>query len=436
MDSWKELVIRFSILYILILFLKKKQNLNTKHYIFMKKLLSMMLMLMMIVACSKEEPKEIILEKGTSTEQTVYADETSTGKGISFVASEPWKAEVNEISTTRTAGRVDWIELSQYEGGAGDYTLTLTLNENHTQADRKAEITIVCGSTIIKIMIEQKATKENGEEMKPDIPQKTKMISEIISYSKNEKNEYEVLTKITFDYDEKGKLIHEHHDFPKGEYKDDFKSWDYQISYSKDSEGNDIVKSDCKNVTFDGNSWTYTETLTLDASGKAVKWKDEAVNANKSTTCLFYYNDKNQHIRTDVKGIPGDSYSNFSINATWGAGDLMIGGEIPNFSCTAKIDYNESILNDANLDLAFTNITYSSIYRMRSEGYIFQSLDFWGTRIKKMPSKIVDKQKGNQDETYNFEYQLDKDNRIISCTIKYVVEGVKEEDKFDIKYIQ
>ena len=69
---------------------------------------------------------------------------------------------------------------------------------------------------------------------------------------------------------------------------------------------------------------------------------------------------------------------------------------------------------------------------MRSEGFIFQSLDFWGTRIKKMPSKIVDKQKGNQDETYNFEYQLDKDNKIISYTIKYDL----GEDKVEIKYIQ
>ena len=387
-----------------------------------------MLLLLTLAACTKdpETKKEIVLDKGTATEQTIFADQTSISKGISFHADAPWFATVKAVATKAVDKTpVDWITLSQYEGGAGDFTLTLTVKENHTQADRKAEISIVCGTTVIKIMIEQKATKENGEGMKPDVPQSKEMISELTSYSKNENGEYEVISTITFDYDEKGRLIHQHHDFPKGEYKDDFKSWDYQISYSKDSEGNDIVKSDCKNVTFDGNSWTYTETLTLDASGKAVKWKDEAVNGNKSTTCLFYYNDKNQHIRTDVD-------SNFSINATWGAGDLMTGGEIPNFSSTVQIDYNESILNDANLDLAFTNITHSSIYQMRSEGFIFQSLDFWGTRIKKMPSKIVDKQKGNQDETYNFEYQLDKDNKIISYTIKYDL----GEDKVEIKYIQ
>ena len=401
----------------------------------MKKIASMMLLLLTLAACTKdpETKKEIVLDKGTATEQTIFADQTSTSKGISFHADAPWFATVKEIATKATDNTpVDWITLSQYEGGAGDFTLTLTVKENKTQADRKAEITIVCGSTVIRIMIEQKATKENGEEMKPDVPQNTKMISEIIAYSKNEKNEYDFGTKITFDYDEKGRLIHQHHDFPKGEYEDDSKSWDYQLSYSKDSEGNDIVKSDCKNVTFDGNSWTYTETLTLDASGKAVKWEDKAVNGNYPSTCLFYYNDKNQHIRTDVKGIPGDSDSNFSINATWGAGDLMTGGEIPDFSSTVKIDYNESILNDTNLDLAFTNITNSSIYEMRADGFIFQSLDFWGTRIKKMPSKIVDKQKGNQDETYNFEYQLDKDNRISSYTIKYDL----GEDKVEIKYIQ
>ena len=253
----------------------------------MKKIASMMLLLLTLAACTKdpETKKEIVLDKDTTTEQTIFADQTSTAKGISFHADAPWFATVTEIATKAADNTpVDWITLSQYEGGAGDFTLTLTVKENHTQADRKAEISIVCGTTVIKIMIEQKATKENGEEMKPDAPQSAKIISEIISYSKNEKNEYKADAKVTFNYDKKGRLINMRHDFPESEYKDAVKTLDFHYSYDKDSEGNDIVKSDCKNVTFDGNSWTYTEILTLDASGKAVKWKDEAVNGNKSTT--------------------------------------------------------------------------------------------------------------------------------------------------------
>ena len=402
----------------------------------MKKLLSMVLMLLCLVACSEdnEGTKDIILDSGTSTSQTIYADETSSAKGISFVANEAWTAVVNEIAVSKAEGRLDWITLSQYQGGAGRYTLNLSVQPNKTGADRKAEIVISCGNTEIKILIEQKSTTSEGEEVNPEVPQSTKMISEIVSYNKNEKGEYEKNSQITFKYDDKGRLIQQHHDFYSNEphYEEEAKSWDYKLSYTKDAEGNDIVKSDCAVATFDGKNWVYTEILTLDASGKAVKWEDKAENGYHPSTYLFYYNDKNQHIRTERKGRQGDSDSNYTINATWGASDLLTGGEIPDFSSKTEISYNESILNDTSLDLAFTNITNSNFYEMRAEGFVFQSLGCWGTRIKNMPSKIVDKQNGNVDDTYIFEYQLDKDNRITSYTIKYDMGG----DKVDIKYLQ
>ena len=166
-----------------------------------------MLLLLTLAACSKdpETQKEIILDKETATEQTVYADQTSTDKGISFHADADWFATVKEVATKAADNTpVDWITLSQYEGGAGDFTLTLTIKENHTQADRRAEITIVCGTTVIKIMIEQKATNENGVTLK-----RVKSVDYIEAlgeqYAKQEHYKKDNF-KFSYSYDEEGRV--------------------------------------------------------------------------------------------------------------------------------------------------------------------------------------------------------------------------------------
>jgi len=101
----------------------------------------------------------IVLDKGTQTEQVVYAnDKSGKNEGIKFTAQGPWKAEVKEVSTkayAEAAPTVDWLALSQYSGDkAGDYTITLTLKQNFTGKTRKAEIRIICGDTVITITIE------------------------------------------------------------------------------------------------------------------------------------------------------------------------------------------------------------------------------------------------------------------------------------------
>ena len=131
---------------------------------------------LLMAGCSDEDtPKNVVLTGGTQTSQTVYADETQgAGGGISFTAATDWTATVTEITATRAAGgsTVDWLKLSAYSGGPGEYTLTLMLKENNTGADRKAKIEIVCGGDVITITVEQKGTTEDGETpVKPVGPQ-------------------------------------------------------------------------------------------------------------------------------------------------------------------------------------------------------------------------------------------------------------------------
>ena len=132
-----------------------------------------------MVGCSDDEGTgngSVTLEQGVSSVQTIYADETSLGKGegITFTTSGPWYAQVEEVladdvhSSVRASGvsarAVDWITLSQDRGdAAGEYTLYITLTVNDTGEARKAIIRIICGDAVVTITIEQGARTEAGE---------------------------------------------------------------------------------------------------------------------------------------------------------------------------------------------------------------------------------------------------------------------------------
>ncbi len=129
------------------------------------------------VSCSESnddggDDKPVKLSPETKQEQQVYADDEQAPAPIKFTATAPWTATVAEVATKAEAGRVDWLTLSAYSGGAGNVSLTMTLSPNYTGQDRKAEIRIACGGTIITITVEQKGTTESGE--KPEDPDKPK----------------------------------------------------------------------------------------------------------------------------------------------------------------------------------------------------------------------------------------------------------------------
>lgn len=122
---------------------------------------------LLLIGCSKEDGadvggKAIQLTAGTTSNYTVYADETAVApsQGITFTTTGPWRATVAE---TRAAA--DWVTLTPDHGDkAGSYTITVTLDLNTTGQDRKAVVTIACGDTQVTITIEQKGLTASGEQ--------------------------------------------------------------------------------------------------------------------------------------------------------------------------------------------------------------------------------------------------------------------------------
>ena len=181
--------------------------------------------LLAVAGCSDDDtPKNVVLTGGTQTSQTVYADETQGAEGgISFTAATDWTATVTEVSTTKAVGgsTVDWLTLSAYSGGPGEYTLTLTLKENNTGADRKAKIEIVCGGDVITITVEQKGTTESGETPEEPVTPVGKRLSRM-EYTQVASEYPDSYNKhiMTFEYDAEGRLSVLH-----------------QISYTGDEQG-------------------------------------------------------------------------------------------------------------------------------------------------------------------------------------------------------
>lgn len=190
----------------------------------LKKLFTLLCLCCLTAACSDdEESKSIVLTNGTQTSQTVYADETTGNSGgIHFTAAADWTATVTAVISKAEGGStVDWLSLSAYSGGPGEYTLTLTLTENTTGQDRKAQIEIRCGADVIIITVEQKGTTEEGDTPEEPVAPAGKRLSrvEYTHVSSENPDSYDKHI-MTFEYDNEGRLAVFH-----------------QISYTGDEQG-------------------------------------------------------------------------------------------------------------------------------------------------------------------------------------------------------
>ena len=108
------------------------------------------------------------------------------------------------MPTTRNS-EVNWLSLNMYSGDAGEYTLTMTLQPNLTGQDRVAEIIITCADTVIRIRVEQKGTKADGE--KPEGSEK-RFVDNIIYKWEDSKDDWrQEITEFTYNPDGTLKLI-------------------------------------------------------------------------------------------------------------------------------------------------------------------------------------------------------------------------------------
>lgn len=95
--------------------------------------------------------------------------------------------------------------MSAYSGGAGEFTLSLTLTPNTSGKSRKAEIRITAGKTVLTIIVEQKAETESGTTVRKTIKKITR--KEVFNSDKvYGSSDYISEMAKTFSYDEQGRV--------------------------------------------------------------------------------------------------------------------------------------------------------------------------------------------------------------------------------------
>lgn len=254
----------------------------------MKKLLLQSICLILTLAwagCTEDEEtvKNLVLAEGTQTTQTVYADQTSgTGGGISFTAATDWTATVTDVTSKAESNTVSWLTLSQYSGGPGEYTLTLTLSTNLTGQTRKAQIEIRCGNDVITITVEQKA--EDSEGNVPDAPIESMTypakVSKI-SYRENYWDEYEWSSPVEIDhefkYDTEGRIAEYVYTAKDLDYPEYTEAMTTSLNYS-------IIGEIRVTETINGSEPEHY-TLTLGDNGYASRMETEGM------VYQFSYND-------------------------------------------------------------------------------------------------------------------------------------------------
>ncbi|WP_290539773.1 DUF4595 domain-containing protein [Alistipes sp.] len=260
----------------------------------MKRIFAFLFAAAALAGCSDDSDggKDIRLSPGTPKKYTIFADETSgtPSEGISFSTTGPWRATVAE---TR-AGSPSWVTVSPDHGDeAGNYTIELNIEVNTTGNNRKATIIIECGSTKIRITIEQRSKTEEGE-----IPDEGEspgggelqpvrwLISEVYAYFAGGVEG----RRTSLEYDEKGRLIR-YHDIisdPNGTgNKLETANTTYVYEYD-----NNIVRIDCpENKT--------RLTVMLNDAGYAERMEKTYFSTYESYTTTFKYDSQNHLIRAD-----------------------------------------------------------------------------------------------------------------------------------------
>ena len=132
------------------------------------------LVMMAFAACDTSKDDEIIdkdasisISNKNDAKQSAFADEPSTGQGVTFTAKEAWSASVKGAGS-QSSSDVSWIKLTlngveKYNGEAGTYTLVITVETNYTGAKREATVEIVCGTDRISITVTQDGKTKGGE---------------------------------------------------------------------------------------------------------------------------------------------------------------------------------------------------------------------------------------------------------------------------------
>lgn len=235
-------------------------------------------------------------------EQTVAADDTQTGKGVTFTTEGAW---TSTITSTR-ADAPDWITISPDHGdAAGSYTIRIALLRNDTGAERTASITIVCGTSRVTITVRQ-----GGGTDEPVEPTVNPLISKIeCFYEVEEHPEKNRQTGVYhFEYDTEGRIA----------------SYEWEDLEDQNTGPNKVfifIYPDDKKLNIHAirNGSEERFAVTLDPAGRAAQMRREG----HSERWTFTYDAEGRCIRCDQQGADNTAiYPNMFSTFGWSDGDL------------------------------------------------------------------------------------------------------------------
>lgn len=375
----------------------------------MKRLFLFLLAAACLFACSDDDEanEPIRLTGNTETSQVVYADETSKSEGIKFTAKAAWTAVVKDVTPTRSS-EVDWLSLNMYSGGAGEYTLTMTLMPNLTGEDRVAEIVITCAETVIRIRVEQKATKEDGE--KPEGADKRYVDNIVVEYVECRDELPDIQGIIEFTYNQVGKVE--------------------KISSYVDSNKNGIVDADERKAMEDELKFTYKagEVMLVYTGLREGTTDDYVVQTGEFIVNEDGYVKKATYRDDDWEKTYNISYKDGYFISTddgekalWKDGNLVeLSYEDSSYGFVGKSEVTYgNLLNrpDVSIDLNFVIAStecYSCFCETGNLGAKWAG--FFGKRSKNMMTKECDISNGKRSWTSTYEYELDTDGYVTKIT--------------------
>ncbi len=375
------------------------------------------------VSCSESDdgPKSVELTGGTKPQQTVYADDEQAPAPIQFTAQAAWTATVTDTTPVQTkteTGKVDWLDLSAYSGGAGKVSLTMTLTPNYTGQDRKAEIRIECAGTTLTITVEQKGTKQDGTKPEQaDLKNRIVRIENRYYYetdkptSEDECDEY-----YEFKYDDTGRIVGIKR-FQHGDGNYDNVEENTTVTYGDKTI---VYEIESKEGTY--QYWTCTDTAVLDENGRVISDEYKGVEEYDGKTnpyevsYRFAYDDG---YLVKAEGTYKDLDQCWVDEITWTDGNptQVVGYYNGETSDIDRATYG-TIENKANLDLNW-------LIALRTEGWRFTVGDnllpaatgYMGKRSKYMAETVTRTAESDNHFCTN-EYQFDSEGRIVKITSK------------------
>lgn len=387
---------------------------------------------LMFSACSEGEdnPAQLKLADGVPTEIVLGDGETSGVKEIKFVASAPWTASVKEISAARNGSEVDWLTLSKYSGDAGEFTLTLTIDDNETTETRKAEIVIVCGDTTITITVEQKPSGDGnvdgGETNDSRLVKTMKFREETTNTDQSYISDIRYIAKYT--YDKEGRTIEMVTEPETG----GIPRQTYTFVYSE----NKIEITEVDEQPEPEDSGTSLYEVSLNEIGDAVQLY-RITGSSKEKLYDFEYNGEGRLVKMEMYKENGDKCTetisyNGSLFETYEYEDYNNEGNSD--ACTYEVDletgYAHKYPNNGNIDI----MTY--IFPFLDNNSMLFHIGVMGKTGDYMPEAVTlnFKYSDTIKKPDIFSYEFDDKDRMTKLTIKESYDGYENYRIYEFSY--